>query len=124
MRTFFLPITLLAVATLAHADCAADVIALRQALAFEPVALANLNASKGDLRFFDVGRLKRTAPGVDDQKCVRAGHLSMSLPGTSDTPCSKEHQELNRRALAYARQYNDVIARLRTERALPVCASR
>jgi len=124
MRTLCLLPAFLAAATLARADCAADIIALRQALAFEPVALANQNASKGDLRFLEVGRFERTVPAVEDQKCVRAERLSTPLPGATDTPCSKDQQALNERAYAYAQQYNETIARLRTERGLPICASR
>jgi hypothetical protein len=124
MRTLCLLLAFLAAATLARADCAADIVALRQALAFEPVALANQNASKGDLLFFEVGRLERTVPGVEDQKCVRAERLSIPLPGATDTPCSKDHQALNERAYAYAQQYNEAIARFRTERGLSICASR
>ena len=124
MRTLCLFPAFLAAATLARADCTADIVALRQALSFEPVALASQNAGKGDLRFFEVGRFERTAPGVEDRQCVRTERLSVPLPGTTDTPCSKDHQALNERAVAYARQYNEAIAHLRTERGLPICANR
>jgi len=124
MRTLALLLAFLAAATTARAGCAADVIALRQALAFEPAALATQNARKGDLRFFEVGRSKKTVPGVQDQHCVRAGRLSVRLPGTTDVPCSKEHKVLNERAHGYAQQYNEAIARFRIEQALPTCGGR
>ena len=124
MRTLAPLFALLAAGTLARADCASDVVALRQALAFEPGALAKQNARKGDLHFFEVGRSKRTVPGVQDQKCVRAGRLAVRLPGTTDTSCSKEHKVLNERALVYAEQYNEAIARFRIEQAMPTCGER
>ena len=109
---------------IAHADCPSDVMALRHILAFEPAALAKQNARSGDLRFFELHGLYNTVPGVGDPDCARSEQNSVVMQGTSTAACSKEHEALRARSHAFAQQYNEAMARLRTEKGLPSCGPR
>jgi len=125
MRTFaVLLISVLAPIGLARADCSADVMALRQILAFEPAALAKLNARNGDLRFFELHGLFSAVPGVQDQECARTSKQTVLLQGSANAACSREHEALRARSYQFAELYNQAMVRLRSEKGLPTCERR
>ena len=108
----------------ARADCATDVLALRQILAFEPAILAKQNARSGDLRFFELRGLFSAVPGVQDQDCARSSQETVVLQGSSNTACSKEHEALRARSYQFAQTYNEAMVRLRSAKELPTCEHR
>ena len=97
---------------IASAECgasAAEVSALREFLAADPILMARTAINEGKTEFLGVAGYSISVPGVGEPQCLIDRALVRVIPGTTDVRCSSEHSKLINSASKFAAKYNAIV---------------